>query len=78
VLQGASGEYLYPAFFAEPAYERRALEKVCKALGDLPGAAKWDFFMSPRVSLNGRTPLQALAKGALDEVLEAANAFREE
>lgn len=78
VMQGPSGEYVYPAFFADSAYDRRVLEKVSKALGDLPGAAKWDFFMSPRVSLAGKTPLNALAKGKVDEVMAAADAFREQ
>ena len=77
VMQGPSGEYLYPWFFAEGSYDRRVLEKVCKALGDLPGAAKWDFFMSPRFSLGGKTPLDALAKGKVDEVVSAAGAFRD-
>ncbi|MET0961855.1 MAG: hypothetical protein ABWY05_03425 [Noviherbaspirillum sp.] len=77
VMQGPSGEYLYPGFVADGSYDRRVLEKVCKVLGDLPGAAKWDFFMSPRVSLGGKTPLDALAKGKVEEVVSAAGAFRE-
>lgn len=78
IMQGPSGEYVYPEFFADSTYDRRVLERVCKALGDLPGAAKWDFFMSPRVSLAGKTPLNALAKGKVDEVMAAADAFREQ
>jgi hypothetical protein len=77
-MQGPSGKYAYPAFFADPTYDRPILEKVCKALGDLPGASKWDFFTSPRISLDGKTPLDALAKGKVEAVLSTANAFREE
>lgn len=77
-LQGPSGEKVYPAFFADPKQDRKMLEKVSKALGDLPGAAKWDFFMSPRESLGKRTPLEALAKGKFEAVMVAANAFAEE
>lgn len=77
-LPGASGEQAYPAFFADPKQDRKMLEKVSKALGDLPGAAKWDFFMSPRLSLGKRTPLEALAKGKFEAVMVAANAFAEE
>lgn len=77
-LQGPSGEKVYPAFFADPRQDRKMLEKVSKALGDLPGAAKWDFFMSPRESLGKRTPLEALAKGRFEAVMVAANAFAEE
>lgn len=77
-LLGPSGDYVYPAFFADPALDRRVLERVSQALGDLPGASKWDFFTSARMSLGGKTPLQALAKGKVEAVLDAANAFREE
>ena len=76
-LQGPSGELAYPAFFADPRQDRKMLEAVSKVLGDLPGAAKWDFFMSVRLSLGNRTPLEALAKGKVDAVMAAAQAFAE-
>lgn len=78
VMQGPSGEYAYPAFFADTAYDRPVLEKVCKALGDLPGSSKWDFFMAPRISLGGKNPLGALAKGQVEAVMAAAHAFADE
>ncbi|MDB5853654.1 MAG: hypothetical protein JWR22_1695 [Herminiimonas sp.] len=77
-LQGPSGQYAYPAFFADAAYDRPVLESVSKALGALPGASKWDFFTAPRRSLGGKSPLEALAKGKVDAVMEAAIAYREE
>lgn len=77
-LVGPSGEYLYPSFFAEPKLDRKILERVCQALGDLPGASKWDFFTTPRYSLGGKTALTALEKGKVEAVMDAANAFREE
>ena len=77
-LRGASGEYVYPAFFADPRHDRHTLEKVSKILGDLPGAAKWDFFTVPRLSLGGKSPLEALAKGKLDAVMAAARAYADE
>jgi len=76
-LTGPSGKYVYPAFFADPAYDRGTLERVCQALGDLPGSSKLHFFTSPRESLSGASPLRALAKGKVDAVLDLANAFRE-
>lgn len=76
-LQGPLGELVYPAFFADPRQDRKTLEAVSKVLGDLPGAAKWDFFMSVRLSLGNRTPLEALAKGKVDAVMAAAQAFAE-
>ena len=77
-LRGASGEYVYPAFFADPRHDRHTLEKISKILGDLPGAAKWDFFTIPRLSLGGKSPLEALAKGKLDAVMAAARAYADE
>ena len=77
-LRGASGEYVYPAFFADPRHDRHTLEKISKTLRDLPGAAKWDFFTAPRLSLGGKSPLEALAKGKLDAVMAAARAYADE
>ncbi len=77
-MKGPSGRLLYPAFFADPAYDRSVLEQVCVALGELPAGSKWDFFTTPRNSLGGKTPLDALAKGKVDAVMSAANAFRDE
>lgn len=73
-----NGKHVYPAFFADRSLDRKQLEQISKALGDLPGAAKWDFFMSPRVSLDKRTPLQALAKGRFGAVMTAAGTFADE
>ena len=75
VLAGPSGDFLYPAFFADGRHDRAVLEKVSRALGSLPGGAKWEFFTTPRLSLGKKTPLQALAKGQVEEVLAAAAAF---
>lgn len=76
-IKGAGGRYHYPAFFADSAYDRSTLERVSQALGDLPGTSKLHFFTSPRHSLEGLNPLQALAKGRVDAVLDQANAFLE-
>lgn len=65
----------YPSFFFDPMQERRQLEQVCKVLGKLPGAAKLNFFTTPKVSLGRQTPLKALQKGRLDDVLAAAQSF---
>lgn len=78
VMQGPSGDYYYPAFFADPRHDRPVLKKVCKALGDLPGGSKWDFFTTQKISLGNKTPLDALAKGKLEAVLTAAVGFAEE
>lgn len=78
VLNGPSGEGYLPAFFADEKYPRRALEKVSKALGKLPGASKWEFFRTPRISLNEKTPLEALSTGQVGAVLLATAAFLDE
>jgi hypothetical protein len=77
-LQGPSGVQMYPAFFADPRQDRKQLEKVSKMLGDMPGSLKWDFFMSPRFSVGGVSPLEALAKGKFEDVLSVAFAFTTE
>lgn len=76
-VDGPAGKHLYPAFFTDPKYVRRDVEKVSQALGDLPGPSKWQFFTTGKGSLGGRTPLVALAKGDIDSVLVAAAGFRE-
>ena len=76
-LDGPSGESLYPAFFTDGRYDRRALEKVSKALGCLPGPSKWQFFTTGKASLGGKTPLDALSSGEIDAVLTTAAGFVE-
>lgn len=74
-----SGECYYPAFFAtRKMYDRSTLAKVCEALGDLPGSAKWCFFWAPMYSLGGKSPLQCLRKRKVEAVLDAARAHAEE
>ena len=69
------GNTYYPAFFSDPQYERRQLETVSKALGDLPGASKLQFMLTPKGSLGSLPPLQALVKGKVDNVKIAAEGF---
>ena len=76
-LDGESGKKLYPAFFADASIDRRKLQAVSKALGQLAGSSKWQFFTNPRLSLGKKTPVEALRKGRYDEVLAAATAFLE-
>lgn len=76
-VDGPSNAQLYPAFFITHTQQRRQLEKVSKQLGDLPGASKWQFFITPKASLAGRTPVDALKDGEFERVLTAATAFRE-
>ena len=73
---GPSGDNYYPAYFADESLDRRALEKVSKTLGALPALSKHHFFTA-RSTLLGATPLEALRKGRVSDVLTAATAFAE-
>ena len=70
-------ERFVPAFFADPQVDRRTLERISTALGDIPGWSKWQFFTSAKGSLEGRTPLDALKSGSIERVERAARAFAE-
>lgn len=76
-LDGSGGRLLYPAFYADGEISRRELETVTRALGDIPASSKWQFFTTPKGSLNGMTPLQALQRGDRQAVLVAAAGFLE-
>lgn len=71
------GRTLYPAFFAHSTADIRRLEAVCRRLGTLPGGSKWQFFVTPKGSLTGRTPLQALRDGDIAAVNVTADGFKE-
>ena len=77
VFYVVSGQRFYPDFFLDKRYERRQVELVSKALGELPGASKLQFFLGKKASLEGRTPLDALARGHFSRVRVAAQGFAE-
>jgi hypothetical protein len=66
-----------PSFFLDARLERRQLEGVSKALGELPGPSKLQFFTTKKASLSGKTPLDALADGQYSLVRTAAQGFAE-
>lgn len=76
-VDGPGGAQWYPAFYGGSTANRRDIEKVSGVLGDLPGDAKWQFFTTPKHSLGGRTPVEALEGGALESVLRSAAEVRE-
>ena len=71
------GDRYFPAFFLDLTYDRHQLEQISKALGELPGASKLQFFRGKKMSLGGLSPLTALAKGKFSEVRNAAAGFAE-
>jgi hypothetical protein len=72
-----AGHRFYPDFFLDTRLERRQLELVSKSLGELPGASKLQFFLTKKASLEGQTPLEALARGQFSRVRTAAQGFAE-
>lgn len=72
------GERYFPAFYADPSHQRAQLEAVTKVLGELPGGAKLQFFLTRKGSLGGSTPLEALAQGRLQKVKDVAAAFADD
>lgn len=50
---------------------------VSKAFANLPVGSRLQFFLQPKGSLGGETPLEALTDGKLDQVLIAAEGFAE-
>jgi hypothetical protein len=72
-----AGQRFYPDFYLDTRLERRQLELVSRSLGELPGASKLQFFLTKKASLEGHTPLEALARGQFSRVRAAAEGFAE-
>ncbi|SMP51841.1 hypothetical protein [Noviherbaspirillum suwonense] len=70
------GEKYYAAFFVDPQYDRLSLEAVSMALRASPDERKYRFFTTPVPAFADKTPLEVLASGELECVVEAAKAFR--
>lgn len=66
-----------PAFYLDKSINHSQLEEVIKALGDVDQGLKWQFLTTPKLTLNGATPLEALRSGKLEYVLDAACSFAE-
>lgn len=68
------GVQRYPAFFLANELGRKDLAKVARRLDGLTGWSKWRFFTEPKEVLGGLTPLQALLRGEMKQVLRTAKA----
>ncbi|WP_371881476.1 hypothetical protein [Caballeronia sp. S22] len=71
------GTQYYPAFLLANDLNRKHLAKIVRRLGGLDGWSKWGFFTEPNGSLAGFTPLQALMRGEVKQVLRIAAAVVE-
>lgn len=74
-LETSDGRKLFPAFFANPALAGEELEAISTQLADLSDSGKWQFFTTPKFSLRGQTPLEAIAQGEFDKVRISAAGF---
>lgn len=74
VVRMGGHEYV-PRFFLDERYVKRQLHALCKLLGDLPSGSKLQFFVTPKASLSGRTPLEALLERKATAVRRTAEAF---
>lgn len=71
------GEASLPDSFLHERYDRRQLATVSKLLADLSGESKLQFFTTPKGSLGGQTPLEALADRKFAAVRRTAQGFAE-
>jgi hypothetical protein len=71
------GRTMIPAFFIDARFNQRQIHAVCELLEPLPGGSKWQFFSTPKGSLAGKSPLEALLDGGLHAVKACAEGFRE-
>lgn len=69
------GKYYLPSFYFDPGLYRSQIERISKLLADLNGDVKWQFFNTPKLTLEGFTPLAALAQGRFQDVAFAAGGF---
>lgn len=77
-IESPQGGIYFPAFYVETGKIRRQCSRSSmQKLGDLPGAAKYQFFTSRWLSLGRRTALRAIKEGSHGGTLKAAAAFTE-
>ena len=71
------GQVSIPSFFLDKRYDRRQMASVSKLLGGLQAGSKLQFFSTPKGSLGGQTPLEALADRKFAAVRRTAQGFAE-
>ena len=77
-IESPTGGAYFPAFYAElKKYDLDTLGRVSQALGDLASASKYYFFTNRWMSLQSRTPLEAIEGGDVEKVIITAIVFAE-
>ncbi|WP_348698336.1 hypothetical protein [Duganella fentianensis] len=74
-LETRDGRKLFPSFFANPALPGEELEAISTQLTNVSDSGKWQFFTTPKLSLRGQTPLEAIALGEFERVRISAAGF---
>lgn len=69
------GKSYFPSFYFDPSFHRSEIESISKLLAGLNGDVKWQFFNTPKLTLEGFTPLAALTQGRFPDVAFAAGGF---
>jgi len=70
------GETYVPAFFADAKFDLNALEVISKALQTCDGIEKYRFFTTAVATLGHQTPLDVIAAGGIERVLQEVKTFR--
>lgn len=73
----SGGEVGVPLFLADATLNLTQMRIVCRLLGGLSSASKLHFFTSPKGSLGGCTPIEAIAQRRFAAVKVAALGFKE-
>ena len=71
------GQLFVPNFYLDKRYDYRQLASISKVLCDLRCGSKLQFFTTPKGSLGGQTPLEALADRKFAAVRRTAQGFAE-
>jgi len=77
LTQGRRG-YSYPSFQFEDGKTIRGLEEVLSRLKSLDPWMQMVFFTSPNERLNGKTPIESLQKGLVEEVTSSTSGYGEQ
>lgn len=75
IAPDGSGRQFVPRFYLDKRLKLDELDQVVERLGVLSSSLKHHFLMTRRLSLRGRSPLEALKVGAVEDVLQIARVY---
>lgn len=71
------GENYYPGYLLDLTLDKLSLERVCVVLGELAPWSQWHFWTAKNAALEGRTPLDSIRAGQVEQVLTSARGYAE-